>query len=491
MVASSLPKKRFNFGLQPAPAWTAILAFVLFSALCILAGAGSILRLAFPAGAFFIAVFLYRRYPILYLGFTWWLWFLTPWVRRLIDYRSSFVEPSTLLLAPYAATIVTVATLWKHLPKSYSQGSLPFVVSLTGVIYACILGLINSKFGFDESFIVDVLNAPDFTTTPVSVIIRSLEWIIPIIFSFHLFVNWQYYPQYKQNIQKTFLWGILFMGVYALIQYLIAPEWDRFWLTNVAQSGATAFGLPEPLKIRLFSTMNSPGPFAVVLMAGLLVLLTNKETLRFLASGIGYLVFLLTLVRTLWGVWILTVFIFMNSLKPKLQMRLIITILIVGICAFPLANIEPFSKVINSRMQTLSNVQKDGSYQARAATYNRALGVALMEPVGKGVGLPGVDSAVIDILFAMGWLGAIPYVGGLFLLTYQSINAKEKRLDPFINISSAISIGLLTTLIGGNALTAVSGVIIWSFLSLSLAGQKYYKHQLLLAHSVNFSYKKE
>jgi hypothetical protein len=171
-------------------------------------------------------------------------------------------------------------------------------------------------------------------------------------------------------------------------------------------------------------------------------------------------------------------------------MRLIITILIVGICAFPLANIEPFSKVINDRIQTLSNVQKDGSYQARSATYNRAFGVALTEPVGKGIGLPGVDSAVIDILFAMGWLGAIPYLGGLFLLTYQSINAKEKRLDPFINISNAISLGLLTTIIGGNGLTAVSGVILWSFLSLSLAGQKYYKHQLLLAHSGNFPGKK-
>jgi len=59
-----------------------------FAALCVLVGAGGILRLAFPIGSFGVGTFLYLRYPVLYIGFTWWR-FLTP-CRRLIDYQSGW-----------------------------------------------------------------------------------------------------------------------------------------------------------------------------------------------------------------------------------------------------------------------------------------------------------------------------------------------------------------------------------------------------------------
>lgn len=65
------PLGSFRLSLQPAPAWTAILALAVITLLGSLAGAGSIMRLLFPLGAFAVGVILYRRYPILYLGFVW------------------------------------------------------------------------------------------------------------------------------------------------------------------------------------------------------------------------------------------------------------------------------------------------------------------------------------------------------------------------------------------------------------------------------------
>jgi hypothetical protein len=97
----------------------------MFSALCILAGAVRILRLAFPVGFFAVGMFLYQRYPILYIGFTWWIWFLTPWLRRLIDYRSGWDEQPIVLLSPFLVTFVTFTTVLQHLPRAYRQGSLP------------------------------------------------------------------------------------------------------------------------------------------------------------------------------------------------------------------------------------------------------------------------------------------------------------------------------------------------------------------------------
>ncbi len=469
--------KGFHFGLQPTLAWSAILGFVFVLALGILAGAGSIMRLFFPVGAFAVSIFLYLRYPILYIGFTWWIWFLTPWVRRLIDYRSSFVEPSTVLLAPYLVTFVTIATFFRHLPKAHRQGGLPFVLCSLAVFYAAFIGLINSKFGDNSRVLNEIIGAQNFTYTPANVLRGLLDWLTPILFGFHLFVNWENYPKYRQNFQRIFLWGVLIMGAYGVVQYLVAPEWDRFWLTNVIKTGNTSFGLPKPLGIRVFSTMNSPGPFSSTMLAGLLLLLSGQGTLRFSAMSVGYLSFLLTLVRSAWGGWFVGLIIFISSVKSNLQLRLIITILVVGILAFPLTTIEPFSDVINSRLQTLTDVKNDASYEARTTTYNRALGAALVEPMGNGLGLPAVDSAIIDTLIAFGWLGCIPYVGGLILLLFKMMQCTERRFDTFMSSAFAITVSSLALLVLGNSLIAVGGLVLWGFLSMVLAGHRYYQHQ--------------
>jgi hypothetical protein len=204
-------KKGFSIRLQPASAWIAILGLILLSTLLIVAGAGKILNLAFPGGAFIIGVFLYFRYPILYIGFSWWMWFLTPLVRRLADYRGSFTDPSPILLAPYLVLLITLVTLGKHLPKINRQGGLPFMLSFIGLAYAYLVGIIQNS--------------------PIQVTIALLEWLVPVLFGFHLFVNWRNYPSYRQNIDRVFTWGVFIMGIYGVIQYLVAPDWDQCWIS--------------------------------------------------------------------------------------------------------------------------------------------------------------------------------------------------------------------------------------------------------------------
>ncbi len=457
-LSSRSPKnKGFQLGLQPAPAWMAILGFILFSALCIVAGAGKILNLAFPAGAFAVGIFLYVRYPILYIGFTWWIFFLTPLVRRLADYRSGYTEPSPMLLAPFLVSLVTLATLWKHLPKTHRHGGLPFVLTFVGVFYGYLVGLIQNP--------------------PMDVTKALLEWLIPVLFGFHLFVNWQNYPDYRQNIQRTFVWGVLVTGVYGVLQYLVAPEWDRYWLINLGTAGIT-FGKPEPLEIRVWSTMNAPGPFAAVMMAGLLLLFSTKGALKLPATIFGYLAFLVSVVRTAWGGWFVALLVLSTSLKANLQMRLIITVLAMAVCVFPLTTIEPFSEVINSRFQSLSNVQDDGSGQARAEIYNTFLSSALTSFLGKGIGgMPGLDSGVLDMLFALGWLGTIFYMGGIILLLFELFQGSESRFDLFASTARAIPTGIFFQLILGPVMLGLPGLILWSFLGIGMAARKYYQHQ--------------
>lgn len=458
--SSSSPKRGFNFGLQPPLAWMAILGLIFFSVICILAHAGSILRYAFPAGACAVGVFLYFRYPVLYLGFTWWIWFLTPLVRRLIDYRSGWQEPNPVLLAPFLVTLVTFVTFVRHLPKSYHQGSLPFVLACTGVFYSFFVGIVN--------------------TTPTAVIVPLLNWLTPILFGFHLFVNWRDYPNYRQNIQRTFFWGVLLTGAYGVVQYLVAPEWDRFWMIKTE---LLTFGTPERFGIRVFSTMNSPGPFAFVMMAGLLLLLNGEGALRFPASGVGYLAFLLSLVRSAWVGWLVGFITLVTSLKAHLQMRLIITILVMGLCVLPLTTMQPFSSVIQARIESLSKPKDDVSYNARSETYDRSLNLALSQGVGVGLGSIDrynnliLDSGVLEMLFTLGWLGTIPYISGIVLLLFNLWQSSNGRFDPFVGAARAISTGAIVQIVFGNMLLGISGMVFWGFLGIGMAGIKYYQHQ--------------
>lgn len=454
-ISSHSETKGFPLSLQPAPAWFAILALALFTVLGILVGAGKVLNLVFPIAALAVGIRLYFSYPILYIGFSWWILFLTPLIRRLADYRSSYTEPSPLLLAPYLVMGVTLVTVWRHLPTIHRQGGLPFVLSLVGIFYGLLIGLINR--------------------TPFAVARSLLDWLAPVAFGFHLFVNWRDYPSYRQNIYRVFVWGTLVMGFYGIFQYVVAPEWERFWLIN---SGMTSSqGSPQPFGMRVWSTMNSVEPFAAVMAACLLLLFTSRSPVSISASVGGYLSFLLTMGRSTWVGWLGGLLTLTGYLKPKHQMRLIITVLVIALLVIPLTTIEPFSKTINNRLSTFSNLEEDGSTKVRKETFEYLIGSALTSFVGEGIGGPGYDSSILLPLFHLGWLGTIPYIGGMFLLVFGVFQGSEGSFDVFTSAARAIVMSALVRLPVNNSIIGSSGIVLWGFLALGMAAQKYYHHQ--------------
>ena len=447
--------KSFSLIPKPAAAWTAILMLSFLTVALILAGAGKILNLAFPAGALAVGAFLYFRYPILYNGFMWWIWFLVALVRRLADYHSSYTEPSPLLLAPYLVTGVTIITVFQHLPKAHRQGGLPFVLPLIGVFYGFLVGLINM---------------PPFTVTK-----SLLDWLPPLTYGFHLWVNWRNFPSYYQNIQRTFVWGILGMGVYGVIQYLVSPEWDRLWLIN---SGMITQGTPEPLGIRVWSTMHSTEPFSAVMAGGLLLLFNKPGVLNLWASGSGYLAFLLSMARSAWIGWFAGLLTLASSLKAKYQMRLIIILMVMAVLVVPLATMEQFSGKLGDRFATFSNLEEDGSAQARQETFKNMIGPALTNFVGDGIGTSGMDSALLSTLISLGWLGTICYVSGLLMLVFRLFQGGNNSSNLFLGTARAIVISCLVRIpVNPTSIVGAGGMLLWGFLALAIASQKYYQNQ--------------
>lgn len=449
-------KQGLQLGLHPPQAWLAIVAFVLLTMLTIVVGAGRILNLAFPIGATAVGLFLYFRYSILYIGFTWWIWFLTPLVRRLADYQAGhFTEPSPILLAPYLVTLITLLTLWRHFPSAYKQGKLPFVLAIVSVFYGYLLGLIR--------------------VSPLKATVELLEWIAPILLGFYLYVHWQNYPIYRQNLQRVFVWGVLVTGGYGIFQFLVAPAWDCFWIINADMN---SIGRPAPLEIRVWSTMNAPGPFASFMVAGLLLLFLNKGVLKLPAMTAGYLSFLLSLVRSGWGAWFLGLLILASSMKLKFQVRIIATALAIAIMVVPLATVEPFAGVLQTRFETFSNLEEDGSGEARKEMYSQQLGPALTTVVGKGIGSPGFDSGFINILLSLGWLGGSFYLGGLLMLFYQLFQGCKRQIDPFTNVCRSIATPLFIALLFGSFMMGIPGALLWGFLGMGMAALQYNKHFL-------------
>jgi hypothetical protein len=119
-------------------------------------------------------------------------------------------------------------------------------------------------------------------------------------------------------------------------------------------------------------------------------------------------------------------------LKGIVQMRFIAMLLVIAILVVPLST-EPFAQVIQSRLTTLTNVGEDQSAKERAGLYALVVDEALKEFIGKGNGTLGlIDSGVLEMILTLGWLGSIPYVGGLLLLLYCIACSKALSRLPLI-----------------------------------------------------------
>ncbi|NJO39548.1 MAG: O-antigen ligase family protein [Cyanobacteria bacterium CRU_2_1] len=447
------------------PAWAAILGLSFFSALCLLVGFSSILNYAFPAGCLAVGIFLYWRYPILYLGFNWWVWFLSPLIARIVEYQNGWTDPGLrlIILSPYLVTMLTAGSFFQYLPRMMSwQDGLPFGLAFTGVFYALFVGLFKSN-------------------STVAIVQDLLTWLPAIFLGSHLVVNWRQYPSYRQNTQRVFGWAVLVMGIYGVVQYAVAPEWDRFWLRN-AETLQLCCGQPEPFMIRVWSTLNYPFTFAYAMMAALLLLLSNPTVLNSLALVSGFISFLLSLVRGAWIGWIVGLLIFFMSLKSQLKARLLLTIVVIGALLSVLTTLNPFADAVTSRFQSLSDVQSDHSVSVRATIYANLINSAVSEIVGRGMGGQGIiDAGFLDVLVILGWFGVILYGSGILMLFFNlfqgSFQGAKTRSDPFISAACAVVCSILVGLPANNTLVLLPGVLFWGFAGMAIAARTYYQHQ--------------
>lgn len=444
-------------------AWFAIWCFILVISLPLAVGIGTPLILLFPGSALVLAVFLYYRAPNLYIGFVFWISFLCPLIRRLIDYRSGYLTPGPWGFTAALVAATSLITVFRYLPVAHRKGGLPFILSLSAIGYACVVGITQNS-----------LNA---------VMNGLFGWVCPVAFSFHIFMNWREYPKIKAVIIKTFLWGVLVMGVYGVLQYIFAPPWEQFWLNSI---DAISFGQPVPFGIRVMSSSGSPQSFSGIILAGLILIFCESGNPKsYVASGFGYITLILSMARAVWLSAAISIPLFLLSLKSSYQIRMIVVLIAtVAIVATALLSWEPVYDKFYTRFESLFD-SNDVSLNARAEGYQSLFNIAIVQFLGRGIGfstrifeisLGANDSSFFPLIFTFGWLGLIFYLMGFFMLFIKLMQIHDGQLDIHINAYRIVTFSILCQAGFNSVFSGTTGIIMWSFAALAISGHKYYSY---------------
>ncbi|WP_322030417.1 glucose-6-phosphate isomerase [Paraburkholderia sp. J76] len=434
------------------------LALWLFTALLIGAHQGTVLTLAFPVLSIAVGFWLYFVNPVRYIGFMWWLWFLSPEVRRLADYgKGGFTPTSLIQVAPLAVTMISGISLLRYYPILGQRRGLPLLLALLGIGYAFAVGVVASG--------------------PAAAVYDLANWIYPFLIGFHIMVLTRQYPECSKTIINTFIYGMLVMGAYGLVQFFIMPPWDAMWMIG---SDMNSQGDPVPLGVRVFSTMNSSGPFAFAMMGAMVFVMAAQHRVRWIAAAFGFFSFALSLVRSTWGGWAIAMVIQLMKSSNKVRIRIVVSaVVLAGVCV-PLLTFGPVADRMQQRLNTLVNLKDDQSYEARNQFYADFAKKAFTDVTGEGLGATGAstklssnngqlgqygsfDSGVMNIPFVLGWPGTLLYMSGVLWLLVRAVRVSFRlQEDRYVCACLSLAISIFAMLVFTNSLVGTGGLLLFS-----------------------------
>ena len=436
----------------------ALLVLILIPALCILGGQAGLLRVVFPVLSLGVGGILLWRSKPLYVGLVFWLWFISPFLGRIADFQGGWTPASAVELAPYVTAGISGLPLLASLRLLADRKTLPYVCAFVAILYGLIFGL---------------------TYLPLFNVLRALlNWLVPVIFGLFIYQNRQLYSQFRQVIEKSFLYGLLVLGGYGIYQFFVLPDWDRMWMLNVQMN---SFGGIDPMQIRAFSTMNAPAIYAAAMACGLLLLFNLKSKLRLLSAALGFIGLILTLSRSSWLSVAAGSIYLMFWLGMRARLRLAMAAVACLVFLLGIAQIPAVKEIVWERFQTFTQPGQDVSFSARTEGHAQAMVDIAQEPWGEGIGSTDTlhntegdddiigphDSTVLEFLYSLGWIGTFIYGTGLAMLGFQLL--RTGRGDSFVLSAKAILVGFLAQCLLNSVMLGVLGFMVWTFASMILA----------------------
>ena len=379
------------------------------------------------------------------------LFVFAPLLRRIVDLHTSYDASGSMLVGPLLALTAAFSELGRLLSQRKLHGStfVPYAIAALCLIY----GWMITAFGGD--FLPSTTNAA--------------KYVIPMLYCVCLILAPQQSAGVLAAAAKTFLIISPIMGLYGIFQHLDPQPWDRFWMIS---SEIDSIGLPEPGKVRVFSTMNSPVSFAAYATCGLLLFtfVRSKAVPAILVPFVAILplsvALLLTGVRTAWISAIIAILVCLYFSKTR-KLAVILLLCLVGGAVFALL-FTSFGDVIASRLTSLnSKVSDDGSGTARLEDYFHVFGGDDRYLLGVGLGgrtdskMNALDGLLLSSAVQMGTIFGILHTGAVLWAGMQAVSRVGRNSDVMRLVTCAVVIGNMAVFLLTNISVGEIGFLYW------------------------------
>jgi hypothetical protein len=425
------------------------------------AASGFIAKVFYLAGCVALSVWSSRKNPWDYLLLTLWIAALTPFARRLVDVQAGWDATNVMLMAPFLVAAPMIPAILKRLRTLDAGAALFPGIAALCIFYGLVLTLLRGQA------------APG--------LIGVADWGVPLLYYFFVVTHRDGISELLKQLPQFVTTNMLLLGVYGVWQYATLPEWDRYWMKSAE---VAAFGDPEPFLVRVFSTMNSAGPFSCWIMVLIILSFGFTSRLMPIARLAGALALAFTSVRTSWGGLALALLILMMSSGRKV-IRYVLGLAVAGLVVTSVvASVPAIDKAISQRIATFENLQEDGSLLEREEEASRMQTLIAENPLGVGIGTLGrgeiaesggqilftgpIDDGILEIFGSLGWLFGLVFCAALAGVAVQCARPGQMFVQQQ-RVAFAAGVACVAALPLTNIVTGVTGTIMWMMLGLATA----------------------
>lgn len=394
----------------------------------------------------------YYREPGRYVAFVFGLWFFTPWVRRIVDLHNGFNPTNVVLLAPVLVTLISVLTLLFRARELRGAMMYPFTFTLSAVVYGYAIGILKAGF--------------------IPATYAMLTWVAPISFAMHLNLNWRIFPTLRDSFLTFLQYALPIIAAYGIYQLVRPPVWDLAWMEA---ADVASIGMPIPFGFRIFGTLNTPGPYSVALLIGMLFLLGTTRRGLLLSLSLALVALLLTRTRASWAAFAIGLLVvqFMGPIRRITRNWFILLLMIV--LAIPLLSLDVFRDSISSRLASFATLSTDNSFRQRLVLSRGATQAIAARAEGEGLGATGggtklqegtgrqasIDNGFLEVFYVLGWPGGALLMVGLIGHILTLARFRDARQDAFANSARACFWAMLSVLLIGDIFSGAIGAMFW------------------------------
>jgi putative inorganic carbon (hco3(-)) transporter len=383
------------------------------------------------------------------LGAMWLVWLVAPLLRRVFFLSDPIEVSDPLALAPF---VVTAAIVVLEYTRTDLDRKSRRVLVLIGAGYA--VGLP-----------VGLLFSPPAAAFALFAYLTAAGCFV---------IGYSEGAQGRRLVLPTVLMlATPLLAAYAFGQYYLElPEWDAVWF-ETAEINTT--GSPDGERVRVWSALNSPGTFALILgIASVTFIASRRFSLPRLAGVLMILGALaLTYVRSAWlalAVAILVIAVVSRGAAAKQLIPVILVLAVLG----PVALGGSAGAAVSERANSFGALGSDESAGERVATPVRLLPDAVARPLGRGIGQAGeatrlldsggfryTDNGYLSLLLQVGPFGFVLVMAAVAMAFRSAWRNVWRRPDDTNALVLALLAFFVVTMLAGDALYGVGGMIFW------------------------------